>query len=1022
MAQEKTVHQLNTADGKASSQAVAAPDWFALDSTEPAAGQGMQWGPVYSQPRSGNKVEFLTTGADYFHRVQGEIEKAKSSVFIAGWQVNFDVELTPGKTLLSSLVVALRNGAQVYVMPWQNPGTPDTGALFTALAVALLNGVPGIKGRAHCLGAPVQSDQGMGNIMFSHHQKQVVIDNKVAFMGGIDLAYGRRDDATFSLKANGRHFNELYNSCVPPIEKFSRVDVKHCVTQLELLAAIGTKGFAQWVLTFATSPSDRFAWSLDHLDSAKEKIDEGTDWVKDAWNNVNLMRDFMNAVHDRALDAAQDVYQSQVSPLKQKLEALAATGAANAANAASAVLALLNGQSIQALPLAAQAELGNIITSLGWLIAMVTNNTAWEPPEYYERLFTKGRALPAKAVDPNVQPRMPWQDVQCRIEGPSVFDLSRNFVERWNSAAYVYERGSARYRHAVATSLAEAFGIQLPAARQLPRITGALRLKAPAAPVGGCTLQVMRSAPRTLQRDERAANGDSSAPTLAQNNCLKALLKAISSARHFIYIEGQFFQTAHGAYGPTQASLSGPMSSLLEFKNNAHVQRFKEMLGIVGAKPSEIPGRIRWSKVDDVLREAHGPEFMLDLKTVLETIAMREVLTQPTSPQSHLLNPVGRALIERITRVGIQDGRPFHVYLVLPVHPEGTLNTLNIMSQVHLTMHSLVFGEHSLVNGVRRAILTDRIRRQKKVSWAVAKAQVNSMALADIVDQARHDWKRFVTLLNLRNWDQIGGQPVTEQIYIHSKLLIADDQVAVLGSANINDRSLMGDRDSELATIITSSNKVHAPIAGPMQSVAREVHELRVALWKKHFGAATPGRAATALLTDAVLKRPGVPATWEAIQKRAEDNADRYERAFAFIPRSKAQPQVQTKEAADRTPDGPPASVWPTWHYQTYLDHAKGGQLRFRMPFDPLFWREPERKEVANSWTPAPGAPNAKAASSSPIGVQSFIVALPTEWARGENNMFSASHIRTIATTESPPSNTSLAQANGATQQSEVAV
>ena len=46
------------------------------------------------------------------------------------------------------------------------------------------------------------------------------------------------------------------------------------------------------------------------------------------------------------------------------------------------------------------------------------------------------------------------------------------------------------------------------------------------------------------------------------------------------------------------------------------------------------------------------------------------------------------------------------------------------------------------------------------------------------------------------------GIPITEQLYIHSKLMIVDDQKVILGSANINDRSLLGDRDSEIAILI----------------------------------------------------------------------------------------------------------------------------------------------------------------------------------------------------------------------------
>jgi phospholipase D1/2 len=43
---------------------------------------------------------------------------------------------------------------------------------------------------------------------------------------------------------------------------------------------------------------------------------------------------------------------------------------------------------------------------------------------------------------------------------------------------------------------------------------------------------------------------------------------------------------------------------------------------------------------------------------------------------------------------------------------------------------------------------------------------------------------------------------VTELIYVHSKLLIADDRLVICGSANINDRSMLGKRDSEIAVIV----------------------------------------------------------------------------------------------------------------------------------------------------------------------------------------------------------------------------
>ena len=35
----------------------------------------------------------------------------------------------------------------------------------------------------------------------------------------------------------------------------------------------------------------------------------------------------------------------------------------------------------------------------------------------------------------------------------------------------------------------------------------------------------------------------------------------------------------------------------------------------------------------------------------------------------------------------------------------------------------------------------------------------------------------------------------SELVYVHSKMMIVDDNAAIIGSANINDRSMLGKRD-----------------------------------------------------------------------------------------------------------------------------------------------------------------------------------------------------------------------------------
>jgi phospholipase D1/2 len=226
-----------------------------------------------------------------------------------------------------------------------------------------------------------------------------------------------------------------------------------------------------------------------------------------------------------------------------------------------------------------------------------------------------------------------------------------------------------------------------------------------------------------------------------------------------------------------------------------------------------------------------------------------------------------------------------------------------------------------------------------------------------VIDEGRGLWKQYLTLLNLRHWEHLGNRPVTEQIYVHSKLLIADDRVAILGSANINDRSQLGDRDSELAVIVRGDTQVQVKLDGKnLDPVSSVVHDLRVRLWKKIFGLMGGANPATHLAS--LIDRPAAPETWSAIQETADANAIAYQNAFAFLPRV----------------TGKSSSIWPTWKY----DANKMGSY---MPFNERFWRPAAVRDQSFTWD-AKGI----AKESAPSGVLGFLVALPTTWTVGENN------------------------------------
>ncbi|AZN35247.1 phospholipase D-like domain-containing protein [Iodobacter ciconiae] len=220
-----------------------------------------------------------------------------------------------------------------------------------------------------------------------------------------------------------------------------------------------------------------------------------------------------------------------------------------------------------------------------------------------------------------------------------------------------------------------------------------------------------------------------------------------------------------------------------------------------------------------------------------------------------------------------------------------------------------------------------------------------------------------------------------EQIYVHSKLLIADDRVAILGSANINDRSMMGDGDSELAVIIRDDSPVHIKLDGKNPvPVSLCVHQLRSKLWKKIFGLAGGETPASDLAS--VIEQPINPATWKDIQKVAQDNLKAYQTAFLFTPQS----------------DLDVNSIWPTWDKASMRMHS-------RMPFDPAFWRVETAidRQSLHSWDASKNVIEKK-----PQGVKGFIVALPIGWLKNENNL-SGINLTLLADNQAPDHSTTLA-------------
>ena len=98
-------------------------------------------------------------------------------------------------------------------------------------------------------------------------------------------------------------------------------------------------------------------------------------------------------------------------------------------------------------------------------------------------------------------------------------------------------------------------------------------------------------------------------------------------------------------------------------------------------------------------------------------------------------------------------------------------------------------------------------------------------------------------------------------ISVHSKLMIVDDRYAVVGSANLNNRSHT--TDTELSVALVDDATEPSRIKGNDERVCMFVKQLRVSLWREHLGLADD-----TLIDDPIDARTGQPAGWPMDQSR----------------------------------------------------------------------------------------------------------------------------------------------------------
>uniref|UniRef100_A0A672R3B7 phospholipase D n=1 Tax=Sinocyclocheilus grahami TaxID=75366 RepID=A0A672R3B7_SINGR len=219
------------------------------------------------------------------------------------------------------------------------------------------------------------------------------------------------------------------------------------------------------------------------------------------------------------------------------------------------------------------------------------------------------------------------------------------------------------------------------------------------------------------------------------------------------------------------------------------------------------------------------------------------------SDQKNVLNTIGDAIVKRILRAH-SEGKKYRVFVVIPLLPgfEGDISQGGgnaIQAILHFTYRTINRGEQSILSRLK--------------------------------EQMQDEWTQYISLCGLRTHSELGQSPVTELIYVHSKALIADDRCYIIGSANINDRSMLGSRDSELAVLVEDEERVPSVMNGEEYQAG----PLALALRKECFSVLLGAKSDPNLNIDDPVCDNFFNDVWNKI---AQTNAIIYEKVFRCLP------------------------------------------------------------------------------------------------------------------------------------------
>ncbi|XP_042519639.1 phospholipase D zeta 1-like isoform X2 [Macadamia integrifolia] len=474
-------------------------------------------------------------------------------------------------------------------------------------------------------------------------------------------------------------------------------------------------------------------------------------------------------------------------------------------------------------------------------------------------------------------PRMPWHDVHCALWGPPCRDVARHFVQRWNYA----KRNKAPNEQAIPLLMPHQHMV-------IPHYMGRSReietesKKVEDKPKGigrhdsFSSRSLLQNIPLLLPQE---ADVNNESPKLNGLDMTQALLDQPSRVG----------QSRSFSLWKSKVELSVPDMQMKGFVDDLNFMDIQSKTSVDVVAQSDVLNMDKeWWETEergDQVASADeagqvGPRTSCHCQ-VIRSVGQWSAGTSQTESSIHnaycsliekaeyfiyienqffisglaedeiIRNRVLEAVYRRIMRA-YKEQKCFRVIIVIPLLPgfQGGLDdggAASVRALMHWQYRTICRGQHSILRN-----------------------------LYDLLGPRTHDYIHFY---GLRTYGRLfdGGPIATSQVYVHSKIMIIDDHLALIGSANINDRSLLGSRDSEIAVLIEDKEFVDSSMSGKPWKAGKFAFSLRLSLWSEHLGLHA-GEVSQ-------ISDPVVDATYKDIwMATAKTNTMIYQDVFACIP------------------------------------------------------------------------------------------------------------------------------------------